>query len=113
MKEEQLEIFRNWVKEHYFQLSIFNMILVMLLLLRSAGYFEPYLALSINLIVFIALIGMVTLFGARVKTLTIVTIFFWVFAGILKVLGVDIWAERTAIYAFEALLITVVLLIFE
>ena len=113
MKDEQLEVFRDWVKEHYFQLSIFNMILVMLLLLRSAGYFEPYLALSVNLIVFIALIGMVTLFKARVKTLIIVTIFFWVFAAVLKILGVDIWAERTAIYAFEALLITVLLLIIE
>lgn len=113
MREEQLEIFRNWVKEHYFQLSIFNMILVMLLLLRSAGYFEPYLALSVNLIVFIALIGMVTLLKARVKTLIIVTIFFWIFAGALKILGVDIWAERTAIYAFEALLIAIVLLIIE
>lgn len=113
MREEQLEIFRNWVRDHYFQLSIFNMILVMLLLLRSAGYFEPYLALSINLIVFIALVGMVTLFRARVKTLIIVTIFFWLFAGVLKILGVDVWAERTAIYAFEALLIAIVLLIIE
>lgn len=113
MKEQRIEAFRNWVKEHYFQLSIFNMILVMLLLLRSAGYFEPYLALSVNLIVFIALIGMVVLFRARVKSLIIATVFFWIFAGILKILGVDIWAERTAIYAFEALLIAIVLLIIE
>ena len=114
-KEVQLtlENIQDWVIKNYLQLFVFNMMLIVMMLLRSAGYFEPYLPLSINTIMFIALIGMVVLLRARTRTLMLVTILLWLFAALLQVLNIDVWAERTAVYAFQSLIIATVLFIMD
>ena len=111
-----LKIVKNieiWGKENTFKLLIFNTVLAFLILLRSAGYFLPFFGISINFIVLFLLVLSIFLLNANSKSIFIVALLFWLFAGLLKMLKIDIWAERTAVYTFEALLIGVVLLIIE
>ncbi len=105
--------FRDWTKKHYFQLAVFNIFLLSLFLLRSAGYFHPFFVISVNLIVFSALIASIILLNVRNKAMFLLALFFWLFAAFLKVLKIDPWAERTAVYAYQALLIAVLLLFLE
>jgi hypothetical protein len=62
---------------------------------------------------FTALIISVPIFKTSNKFFFLVTLIFWLFAGLLKVLKIEVWAERTAIYAFQALFVGVILFILE
>lgn len=104
---------QKWAKQHSLGLFLFNIITLILLLLRSAGYFEPFLPLTINLIVLISFILAIFLLGATKQSLFFITLIFWLFSAILKILQIDIWAERTVIYSFQALVIGIVMLFFE
>ncbi len=105
--------FKNWVESNYCQLAVFNVILIFLLLLRSSGYFEPSFPMTINSIMFIAFLLSILLLSMGSKFLFCVTIIFWVFAGFLKIFGIEVWAERTSIYSYQSLLLAVVMLIIE
>ncbi len=107
------EKLQNWVELHYFQLALFNVVLVILLLLRSAGYFEPYFGITINSIFLIALILSIFILGTRSRGAFAVALTFWLFAAVLKLAKIDVWAERNAIYSFQALVIGVILLFWE
>ena len=102
-----------WVSSHYINLAIFNTLLVILVLLHSAKYFEPFWAISINIIVFISLITSVILLGAGSRSLFVVSLLFWIFAGGMRILGINVWAERISIYTFQSFLIGVLLLFIE
>ena len=104
---------RKWTRRHYFQLAIFYSFVLFLFLMRSAGYFHPYFVISVNVIILAALLTSIPLLGVRSSVLFVVTILFWGFAAFLKVVHIDIWAERTAIYSYQALIIGVLLLIFD
>lgn len=104
-----LSLLQTWSQKRILNLFIFNVVLTMLLLLRSAGYFDPYLPLTINLIVLLCLVMSVFLLGLRYKALFIITLLLWLFAAFLKIVGVHIWAERAAIYSFEAFTIAFIL----
>lgn len=103
----------QWSRKKFLAISIFNFVVIVLFLLRSAGYFEPYFLISVNFIVVIGLLLSILLLGSKSKEMFIVSLLFWLFAGLLRVLNIETWAERTAIYMFEALLIGVILLIKE
>ena len=102
-----------WGKENTFKLLIFNTILAFLILLRSAGYFLPFFGISINFIVLFLLVLSIFLLKANSQSMFAVSLAFFMFACLLKLLKIDIWAERTAIYTFEALIMGTVLLIIE
>lgn len=103
----------KWVHKHYLNLGIFNIILVVLVLLRSAGYFHPYFPISVNFIIMTMLVLSILLLHLNSLVMLIIFIAFWLFAAILKALYIDIWSERTGIYAFQALFLGLVLLIIE
>ncbi|MEK7526479.1 MAG: hypothetical protein AAB546_03295 [Patescibacteria group bacterium] len=102
-----------WVTGHYFQIAVFNLIIILMFLLYSAGYFDPYLRITINIIVLIGLIVSIPLLNAGSRAILTVAILFWLFAAFLRVVKIEVWAERTVIYAYEALLLGVILLIKE
>ncbi len=105
---------KKWVLEYNYRLIIFNMVVVFLLfLLRSAGYFQPYFLITVNFIVIFSLIISPILLGAKSSTVFVVTLVFWAFAGFLRVVGIDVWAERTGIYAYESLVFGTLLFLFE
>ncbi|MEK7169190.1 MAG: hypothetical protein AAB778_04210 [Patescibacteria group bacterium] len=81
--------------------------------MRSAGYFLPFFGISVNFIVFILLILSIFLLNFNSRSMFFISLLFWIFACLIKILKIDIWAERTAIYTFEAFLIGVILLIKE
>jgi hypothetical protein len=102
-----------WVPLYSLQFAVFNIILIFLFLLRSVGYFDPFLPLSVNFIVLISFILAIVLFRAESSVFFTIGLLFWVFAAFLRIVKVDIWAERTSVYVFESLLIGITLLIFE
>lgn len=111
--QDTKDSFEKWVNHHYFQLALFNIFIVILSLLRSAGYFEPFFLITINLIVLISLVMMITLLKINSKFLFFLASLFWAFAGVLQLLQVSVWAERTVIYSFEAVFIGMIQLIIE
>lgn len=102
-----------WANNHHLNLIVFNLLIVSLFLLRSAGYFYPFYVLSVNFIVIFALVVSIWLLKANSRSMFVVTLFFWIFAGFLKIIRIDVWAERTAIYAYESLTLGVTLLLVE
>lgn len=103
----------KWMLSHYLQIAIFNLLLIVLFLLHSAGYFHPFFPLSINVIVLISLFSSIILLSANSRSMFVVSLFFWIFAGLIKVFNVDVWAERTAVYAFESFMVATCLLLKE
>lgn len=116
MKKYYLKIvgqLQNWAYRNILNLFIFNAVLTLLLLLRSAGYFSPFFLLSISFIIALCLILSIILLGVRSKTLFIIVVLFWLLTAFFKIIRIDIWAERAAIYSFEAFVIAILLFIFE
>lgn len=105
--------FKLWVESHYFKIALFNIILILLVLLRSAGYFEPLFPLSINLIVFFSLILAILLLSAGSKSMFIVSLIFWLIATLFKIVNINVWAERAALYSYQALVVGMVLVILK
>lgn len=111
--EKTNKLIKNWSLTHFTGIAVFNLILIFLFLLYSAGYFKPFVPISINLIVLIGLISSVFLLGAKAGFLFIASFIFFVFAGFLKVVGVDVWAERTTIYTYQSFVMGILLLIIQ
>lgn len=104
---------RTWGDKNFLGLLFVNLVLMMLILLRSAGYFEPYLTITINLIILVMIIMIRFLLRVKGKVILEFSLFFLLFAMFLKVLNIEIWAERSMIYSYEALLVGIMLLLFE
>lgn len=102
-----------WGHSHYVRLAIFNTLIVLLVLLRIAGYFHPFFVITVNAVVMVALIAAVLLLGARSKVLFLIALLTWLFAAFLRIVKIEVWAERTAVYTFQALVIGTILLIYE
>jgi len=102
-----------WASSHFVNLAMFNTLLVILVLLHSAKYFNPFWTISINVIVLVSLIASVFLLGARSRSLFIVSLLFWFFAGGIRILGINVWAERISIYTFQSFFIGVLLFFIE
>lgn len=111
--EKNIPQIKSWTAAHYLNLALFNLILIILVLLRSAGYFDPYFPITIHLIVFITLILLVFLLGVNSKFLFVLTCVLWIFVAFLKLVGIDVWAERTSVYAFEVMVVGVTLFLTE
>lgn len=105
--------FKLWLDRNYFKLALFNIMLVGLVLLRSAGYFEPFFPLTINIIVFISLVVAILLLNATDKSMFITALIFLLLTAFFKIFYIDLWAERAAVYSYQALMLGVVLLIIK
>jgi len=104
---------KTWVTTHYVNLAVFNMFVVLLVLLNSANYFDPFWKISINLIVLLSLVASIFLLGAGSRTMFLISLIFWLFAGLMALLDINVWAERIAIYVFEAFTLGFLLLLIE
>ena len=103
----------TWARKNIVGIFLFNLTLIVLALLRFGGYFNPFLPLNTNFIYFVSLILSIPLLRANSKAMFVVELLFWIFAGFLKVVRVDIWAERTVEYVFQAMLVGILLLFYE
>lgn len=103
----------SWTKRYHYRLMLLNIILIVLFLLHSVGYFHPYFPISINFIILITLILSAFLLNARSKVFFIAALFFWIIAMFFKLVRVDVWAERTGDYVFQMLLLGVIILFWE
>ena len=108
-----LENLRYWSQKRIFNLFLFNTLIMLMIVLRSAGYFAPYFLLTVNSIVFISLLLSIVLLGLKSKDIFIIGFIFWIFAAFLRIFSIGVWAERTAVYTYQCLIIGVILIIFE
>lgn len=104
---------RRWSHENFLGILSLTVLLMTLVLLRSAGYFDPYLTLSINLIVIIMLITARVFLKINHQQILVISLLFMGMAVLLKIFVVNIWAERSMIYSFESLLFGVSLILYE
>lgn len=111
--EELTGKFQEWGQKKYFQLAMLNIFLVILVLLRSAGYFEPYFPITINAIVILGVLASIVLLRVGSSFAFIISFTFWILTAIFRILYIVPWAERTALYSFESFVIGVVHLILE
>lgn len=111
MYEVYLNKLNLWAKNHLAGLFIFNTVIVILVLLNTAQYFKPFFFLGINVIFFISIILSIILLGARSKTMFFISALFFVFGVLLKVLNIDIWADRASIYFYQAFFVGILLLL--
>lgn len=102
-----------WINAHIFPLLILNIYLVLLVLLRSAGYFEPYLSISINFIFVTSLLLTVFILNLSSKGSFIISLIFWTLSFILYYANILVWAERAGVYTYESLVLGVVLVFLE
>lgn len=103
----------KWVPTHILGLFTINMTTMVLVLLKTNDYFLPYFLISTNFIMFVILILSVILLQARNRAMVTVACLFWTLALVFKLAHIDIWAERAAIYAFDALVIGIFCLVIK
>lgn len=103
----------TWATTHGLNIILFNLLITLLFLLRSAGYFQPYYLISVNAIVLSGLLASIVVFRAKSKAMFLVATLFWIFAYLVKAFGIDVWAERTTVYAYEALVLGTIMLCVE
>lgn len=113
-KFKLLELRLNkWSLSHFVGIAVFNIIMIVLFLLYSAGYFKPFLPISINLIVIIGLVLSTLLLEVKSRAMFMISLSFWLFAAFLKIVKIDVWAERTTIYVYQSLVLGILLIIVE
>ncbi len=102
---------RAWSQKRITGLFVLNLTLIILLLLHSAGYFSPYFYLNIDAIFFLTILLGIIILRIKSRIIFLISLIFLMFAGLLDLFRVDIWAERSGIYAYQALFIAVVFMI--
>jgi len=112
--KQRLEaILSDWARRRLVGIFVFNLLMMVLLLLKSAGYFYPYLPLTINIVYMAAMVLAVCLLGINSRVIFIVALFFWLMSGWFGLWKINIWAERSAIYTYQALVLGGMLVIIE
>lgn len=109
--EKVIRSAKSWAEKHLVGLFIFNIAIIIMVLLNTAQYFKPFFYLGINAIFFISLILSVALLGARIKALFLIAVLFLFFTGFLKLVRIDIWADRASIYFYQSFFIGLVILL--
>lgn len=104
---------KNWTEKKYFQLAIFNVFLIFLVLLKSAGYFDPYFPITINVIVVLGLLAAIILLKVDSRFSFTLAIIFWFFTALFRILNIIPWAERMALYSYESFAIGVIQYLLE
>jgi len=102
---------RVWVEKNLVGIFVFNLTVVVMVLLNTAQYFKPFFYLGINSIFFLSLILAIALLGARTKAMFVISIIFLLFAAFLKVVKIDVWADRASIYFYQSFFVGLVLLL--
>ena len=113
ISQKQISKIYDWAQSRVLGLFILNFVIMFLVVLRSAGYFLPYFPITINFIVFIGLILAILLLSIRSRALFIISLVFWIITAVFRIMGIETWAERASIYAFQALIVGLVVFIIE
>lgn len=103
----------TWSGKHLTGLFIFNLLVVLMVLLNTADYFKPFFFLSINVITFVSLLLSILLLGARGKIMLIISTGFWFLAAFFNSVKINIWAERSGIYAFQSFLLGIFIIFLD
>ncbi len=104
---------KTWATDNIAHLAIYNIIIIVLVLLNSAGYFHPFFPITINIISLAAISGAVVLLGARTGVMFALSLGFLVLAGFMLLVDVRVWADRTMIYMFQSFVLGILLLFWE
>lgn len=104
---------KEWVFKHQAGLMILNFMAIVLVLLRSADYFNPFWTITINGTFFILLIVSILLLEITSRSMFVIALLFWIFTCMMKIFKMDVWADRSSIYVFQSVFLGVLLLFIE
>ncbi len=102
-----------WISKRYVNLAVFNGLVVILVLLRSAEYFDPFWRITVNVVIFVSLVASILLLGVGSRAMFSISLLFFLFAGFMKIIKISVWAERITVYMFESFLLGFLLLFIE
>lgn len=105
--------FSNWFEARKLKIFVFNIVIMILVVLHSAGYFQPYFLISINLIVIVGLLLAIFLLEAGSNVMYAGSLILLIVCLLFKIFRIDVWSERISIYFFESLSIGVFVSFFE
>lgn len=105
--------FKKYVKTHQFELFLYNIFIMFLVLMHSLGYFDPYFLISANIVVNLSILLAALILHIKSNLVFFLSVFFLLVSMFFKLLEIDVWSERVSMYAYEALLIGVALLLWE
>lgn len=100
--------FTTWSKKNTASLLWLNLMVMVLLLLKSAGYFAPFFLVSVNHIYVLMLLYSIIFLKIRSRELTVLALIFLVISAVLTVFHMDVWAVRSAWYMYQAFLIALI-----
>lgn len=103
----------TWSKKNIARIFIYQMVLMLLVVLHSLGYFHPFFTISAHFIINVALILSVLLLRTRSIHIAFFAATFWLGASFFQASRVTVWAERMSMYAYETFLLCVFLYILE
>jgi len=109
--EKTVKSVKLWAGRHLAGLFVFNVSILVMVLLSTAQYFKPFFYLGINSIFFFSLLFAVLFLGARTKAMLTIAIIFLALTAFLKVVKIDVWADRASIYFYQAFFIGLLLLL--
>ena len=100
----------KWALARRWQLFVFDLVLMTLVLMHSLGYFSPFFTISGNFIFLCAILLGVTLLGLRSKHLYIIALIFLCVSAFFLISGIEVWADRVMIYFAQSFMIGFILM---
>jgi hypothetical protein len=97
--------YQQWFFKKAPMFFLYNVFMMILVLMHSVGYFNPFFTISINVIVLTAIILAVIMMRLPSTFVFVCTSLFWAIAAFFQLAHIDIWAERAGTYAFESFLV--------
>lgn len=101
----------KWTQQKGYRLFIYQIILLLLVLMHSLGYFDPFFEITAHFIILTAIILSVFLLQMQSIQIYFVAFVFWIITCFFQLMSIEVWAERTSMYAFESLCIATVSLL--
>lgn len=103
----------NWFIGKQKEVMIFNLCVLALSVLHTAGYFHPYFVISINIVVLASFVLAILVLGVGSRTMFVISLAFLFITLFFKLVQVHVWAERMSIYVFESLTLATIVLFVE
>lgn len=113
MEKETNITLHKWVLRKLPMFFIYNVIVMLLVLMHSVGYFDPFFPISVNVIVMVSIVLAVLLLRLNSRFVFATTCFFWLVSAFFQISHIDIWAERAGIYTYESLFVGAIVLVAE
>lgn len=103
----------KWLDDNRGGVLLFNLSVLLLALLQTAGYFHPFFRITINFVILTSMILAIFLLHAGSRALFYMSFAFLLLTIFFKTFGVNVWSDRVSIYIFESMALASLMFIYE